>query len=212
MVRDPLPADFWADAEAPTVTSSRAAPPFTASDSMFATPFYTEYGIGGSLEQQGLCAESPEEPGVHVDIHGSSSPQETQSSTGPEGFESSHRPHKCPVETCPRAYRRRGDLKIHCDRVHADVPGLAQAIARNKSTKEGKPFHCPFRSCVCGFMRKGDLVRHLKNRHRISKRRLNSHFLIVPEEVVEDQAEDYEPEISDESFVEGVEFTPSDSD
>jgi len=43
----------------------------------------------------------------------------------------------CPISTCRLMYRRRGDLKVHVQLKHSDVPELAQRICKASSAANG---------------------------------------------------------------------------
>jgi len=72
---------------------------------------------------------------------------------------------RCPVPTCGRSYRFKGDLKYHVIQKHAELPSLPNAISRPRSAKDGKDFPCPDASCRSGFKWERDLKRHIKQKH-----------------------------------------------
>jgi hypothetical protein len=72
---------------------------------------------------------------------------------------------KCPVEFCDRAYRQKGDLKVHVKTKHPEDPALESQISPPRSRKVGKPFPCPWEDCPCGFKWERDLKRHIRKKH-----------------------------------------------
>jgi len=74
-------------------------------------------------------------------------------------------PHVCPVTTCGRRYKRKGDLKTHCLQKHPELSSLARFVSPPKSRKEGKTYPCPIESCQCGYKWKRDLQRHILLKH-----------------------------------------------
>jgi len=71
----------------------------------------------------------------------------------------------CPVPSCQRPYRRKGDLKVHVKKKHPDHIDLPDLISRPRSTKANKPFPCPIDGCPCGFLRYRGLQRHFRKKH-----------------------------------------------
>jgi hypothetical protein len=73
--------------------------------------------------------------------------------------------YRCPLSTCQRTYRRKGDLKVHCKKKHPDRLDLPDLISKPRSTRQGKAFLCPEPGCPCGFMRQRGLLRHYRKKH-----------------------------------------------
>lgn len=74
----------------------------------------------------------------------------------------------CPIEQCPRRYRRKGELKTHMLQKHtaAQVAAYPDIIA-SRSSAEGKPYVCPYPACADthGYQRPHGLRRHLRQMH-----------------------------------------------
>jgi len=76
-----------------------------------------------------------------------------------------HGLYRCPLASCQRTYRRKGDLKVHCKKKHPDHLELPDLISKPRSTRSGKAFLCPEPGCPCGFMRQRGLIRHYRKKH-----------------------------------------------
>jgi len=71
----------------------------------------------------------------------------------------------CPLSSCQRLYRRKGDLKVHVKKKHSDCADLPDLISRPRSSRLGKPYPCPVLGCPCGFLRARGLQRHCRKKH-----------------------------------------------
>jgi len=211
---DRLPSDFWAAGfESPPVGGAPRDHPstFLALQS-HASPSY-EHTDWQRLDQEYLAYTWPTQPVAASSWAGALEPhpgplpvaepiyqsttrsQESQESptASPRPIakaESQGRRFHCIVPGCHKNYARKGDLKTHVTKFHADDPALALQVSRARSSRDGKPFACPFPGCPSGFHRKGDLRRHVRSKHEKASEDEDELSLLPEEEEEEEEEED----------------------